>query len=315
MKRFLTLFLTLLCVAVASADKVVDASSKRRPDWLGGVENEYIIVSAEGLDLESAREKAMTCVREQIVAAVATTVHSATAILIHEITDNGSIQSHREMVSEQSVRAADIPYLADVSPSHAEDFYWVKVLKQEGKKARRSTGETYYSYHIKYPLSDSTLHVLVADYEAAQQRINDQLQAFASVNMADFDDLSQMLLKHAELKQFDASLREDDPRHPICQAIRRSYEQMMLTNIHVEAIECTRLQTVVHLLYGSKPIAASLQPKAQSNCLTAIQIRQTPEADVFTYDYSSGCYDDEPNSLDVAYTLFGKKISGRFFIK
>lgn len=307
MKRLLLAILCMVCLTAYGKEKILESSARHRPSWLGGVESEYIITIGEGQDLASAREQAMTRLREEIVSAIATTVHSSTKISLWEVSDNGIINSHREMTSEQSVRAADIPYLADVSASHATDYYWAKI--------RREDRSIVVVYHIKYPLSDETLSRLVAEYEASQQQINDALQTFASVNMADYDDLGTMLQQYSALKTFDAGLREDDPRHAICGAVRRGYEQMLWNNLHLEALVCTRDSSFVRLLYGTKPIKAHTPPKVQSNCLTEIQVRQNDEGALVTYDYNTGCYADEQNYLTVAYTIIGRKIAGKFYIQ
>ena len=308
MKRLLTFISALLLVGAAVAgEKVIESSSRHQPRWIGGMEDGYFIVSAEASSLDAAQEKAITRVREQIVAAVATRVHSATSITMHEVTTNGSINSHKEMKSQLSVEAADIPYLANVSPSHAEDFYWAKI--------RRDDKSTYYYYHIKYPFSNSKLRMLVDDYEKQQKLINDTLQAFASVNFADFDDLDQMLLRHTMLKQFAATLRENDSRQEIIRAIRSSYEQMLARNLHVETLSSDRQSTRAALLYGTQQLSCSALPKVKSNCLTAIELRNAANAAVINYDFQTGCYEDEQNWLEIIYTVLGKKYSTRCYIK
>ena len=135
MKRiFLLTTALLLTIAAVAVDKVIQTSSRRAPKWIGGVEEEYIIVSAEAFTLELAKDKAITRVREQIIYAVATRVQTATTITMREVTDNGIIDSRREVNSALAVTAADIPYLADVSPTHAEDYYW----SRHGKKTNPS---------------------------------------------------------------------------------------------------------------------------------------------------------------------------------
>lgn len=308
MKRLLTFISALLLVGAAVAgEKVIQSSAKHQPKWIGGMEDGYFIVSAEASSLDAAQEKAITRVREQIISAVATRVHSATSITMHEITTNGSINSHKEMKSQLSVEAADIPYLANVSPSHAEDYYWAKI--------RRDDKSTYYYYHIKYPFSNSKLRMLVDDYEKQQKLINDTLQAFASVNFADFDDLDQMLLRHTMLKQFAATLRENDPRQEIIRAIRNTYEQMLARNLHVETLSSDRQSTRAALLYGTQQLNCSALPKVKSNCLTAIELRNAANAAVINYDFQTGCYEDEQNWLDIVYTVLGKKYSTRCYIK
>ena len=308
MKRLLTFISALLLVGAAVAgEKVIQSSAKHQPRWIGGMEEGYFIVSAEAASLDAAQEKAITRVREQIISAVATRVHSATSITMHEITTNGSINSHKEMKSQLSVEAADIPYLANVSPSHAEDFYWAKI--------RRDDKSTYYYYHIKYPFSNSKLRMLVDDYEKQQKLINDTLQAFASVNLADYDDLDQMLLRHTMLKQFAATLRENDSRQEIIRAIRNTYEQMLARNLHVETLSSDRQSTRTALLYGTQQLNCSALPKVKSNCLTAIELRNAANAAIINYDFQTGCYEDEQNWLEVVYTVLGKKYSTRCYIK
>jgi len=308
MKRLL-FFATalLLCGAAVAGDKVVQSSSRRTPNWIGGVEEGYIIVSAEGATLELAKEKAITRVREQIVYAVGTRVQSATSITLQEITDNGTIQSHRELNSTLSVTAADIPYLADVSPSHADGYYWVKV--------RRKDKSEYYGYHLKYPLPDSKLRMLVADYEKAQNIINDSIRSFAAVNMAQYDDLSQMLDVQARLKQFSASLSEADSRRDICATISRNYDRMLAQNLHVLILESNRQYTTVALCYGDKPLTHAILPRVKSNCLAGIELQSLRDSVRIKYDYQMGCYEDEPNWLDIIYTVSGKKITARCHIR
>ena len=120
MKRLFCFATALLLLGAAvAADKVVDSSARRAPKWIGGMEEDYIIVSAEAGTLADAQQKAMTSVREQIISAVATHVESATSITLYEVSENGDIQSRHEMKSRLSVEAADTPSLSEVSPSRA----------------------------------------------------------------------------------------------------------------------------------------------------------------------------------------------------
>ena len=290
-----------------AGEKVLQSSSRHMPKWVGGMEEGYFIVSAQADALDAAQQKAMTQIREQIVAAVATHVHSATSITMHEVTTNGSIQSKKEMLSQLSVEAADIPYLANVSPSHAEDYYWAKI--------RRSDKSVYYIYHVKYPFSNSKLRLLIDDYEKQQKAINDSLQAFASTNFADYTDLDQMLQRHAQLKQFAASLREDDPRISICSSVRQNYERMITQNLHIEVVSSNRESTQVALVYGSKQIRHSIVPKVKSNCLTAMQCKSLGDASLISYDFQTGCYEEDQNWLDITYIVLSKKITTRCYIK
>ena len=307
MKRLFCFATALLLLGAAvAADKVVDSSARRAPKWIGGMEEDYIIVSAEAGTLADAQQKAMTSVREQIISAVATHVESATSITLYEVSENGDIQSRHEMKSRLNVEAADIPYLSEVSPSRATEYYWMKI--------RKSDKSTYYSYHVKYPFTRSQLRLLSDEYNARQKAINDTIQAFASADFSTYTSLDQMLMQHSRLKQFAATLREDDQRRDICAAIRRTYGQMMTQNLHVEVLSSDRTQTVAALFYGSTQLLHSMVPKTKTNCLTAIETKMNGNTAVIRYDYSTGCYEGEQNWLDIQYTVIGKKISTRCYI-
>ena len=308
MKRtFIIAFTMLLSCSLMAGEKVLQSSAKHAPKWIGAMEEGYFIASAEAPTLDEAQQKALTRVREQIMYAVATRVQSSTTITLHIVTDNGDVKEHKELTGELSVRAADIPYLANISPSRVEEYYWQKI--------RRDNKSVYYAYHVKYPLSNSRLRELIADYEKRQRALNDTLQAFASTDFSTFTDLNQMISQHSRLKQFAQSLPEDDPRQEMCKAIRQGYERMVAQNLHAEPVSSDRQATVVALIYGTKRLTFTLRPRTKSNCLTAIQTQTLTDATRISYDYQSGCYDDEENYLDVIYTVFGKKISTRCYIK
>lgn len=308
MKRLLTFISALLLVGAAVAgEKVIQSSAKHMPKWIGGMEKGYFIVSAQAESLEDAQQKAMTQVREQIVSAIATRVHSATSITMHETSSNGDIVSLKEMKSQLSVEAADIPYLADVSPSHASDYYWAQI--------RRNDKSTYYHYHVKYPFSNSQLRMLVDEYDQHQKLINDTLQRFAATDFAEFDDLDAMMMHYNQFKQFTSTLRESDSRRSICETIRQSYDQMLSRNLRVETISSDRESTRVALFYGQKQLICTLVPKVKSNCLTAIEIKNAISSSVIRYDFTTGCYEDEQNWLDIVYTILGKKYTTRSYIK
>lgn len=308
MKRLLVILSALLpLLAAGASDKVVERSQRRTPDWIGGMQEGYIIVSSDAATLDVAQEKAMTKVREQVLSAIATTVRTSTTITLREVTDNGVINSHRELNTSLSLEAADIPYLANISPSHAEAYYWTKI--------RRKDKSTYYTYYVKYPLSTSQLRLLVEEYEGRQKALNDSLQAFAATDMAVYTDLDDMLARLNQLKLFSASLREDDGRRDICRSVRLAYERMLFNNLHAGVLETTRDSSRVALFYGDHQLTCHLQPKVKTNCLTAVQTQNEGNAYLVTYDFSTGCYDDEQNWLDITYTVLGKHFSARSYVK
>jgi hypothetical protein len=157
--------------------------------------------------------------------------------------------------------------------------------------------------------------MLVDEYDQHQKLINDTLQRFAATDFAEFDDLDAMMMHYNQFKQFTSTLRESDSRRSICETIRQSYDQMLSRNLRVETISSDRESTRVALFYGQKQLICTLVPKVKSNCLTAIEIKNAISSSVIRYDFSTGCYEDEQNWLDIVYTILGKKYNTRCYIK
>ena len=308
MKRIIFFTATLFfSLSLFAGEKVLQSSSKRAPKWIGGMEEGYFIASAEAPTLDEAQQNALIRIREQIIYAVATQVKSETTITLHSVSSNGDVDERKEMTGKISVRGADIPYLANISPSRVEDYYWQKI--------RREDKSEYFLYNVKYPLPNSRLRELIADYEKRQRALNDSLQAFASTDFADYNDLDAMLQQHSRLKQFARTLPAEDARQEMCNAIRQAYERMLTQNLHVKILSSDRQETRVGLVYGSKRITFTTLPRMKSNCLSVIEAQALGDATLITYDFSSGCYDDEENYLDINYMILGRRISTRCYIK
>ena len=91
MKRLLpiSLLLAALCIstaAFAQKDKVVEASSKRKPAWIGSSDRSHFAVTEVGETLAAASGKCMASIRQYIVNAVAVNVSSAEKMATRQIT-------------------------------------------------------------------------------------------------------------------------------------------------------------------------------------------------------------------------------------
>ena len=95
MKRLLpiSLLLAALCIstaAFAQKDKVVEASSKRKPAWIGSSDRSHFAVTEVGETLAAASGKCMASIRQYIVNAVAVNVSSAEKMATRQITRDHS---------------------------------------------------------------------------------------------------------------------------------------------------------------------------------------------------------------------------------
>ncbi|HCS86978.1 MAG TPA: hypothetical protein DIW30_00620 [Bacteroidales bacterium] len=147
MKRLLIVYIlcTFSFALLGANEKVVDRSARHAPDWLYGMQKNYIITTSEGSTIDIARDLAMQSVKERILTAVAEHVESEAQTSLTETTHNGDIETLTIFSKQIASHSAYIPFLNDVSEAHAEDYYWEKIQKDKNT--------FYYRYNIKYPFS------------------------------------------------------------------------------------------------------------------------------------------------------------------
>lgn len=132
MKRLLSISLLLaaLCIstaAFAQKDKVVEASSKRKPAWIGSSDRSHFAVTEVGETLAAASGKCMASIRQYIVNAVAVNVSSVEKMATRQITRDQLVTAMSDYSSALMTEAGQLPYLNNITLSNA----------------RRSTGSGY----------------------------------------------------------------------------------------------------------------------------------------------------------------------------
>jgi len=310
MKRLL--IVSILCtfsfVLLGANEKVVDRSARRAPDWLYGMQKNYIITTAEGSTIDIARDLAMQSVKERILTAVAEHVESEARTALTETTHNGDIETLTIFSKQIASHSAYIPFLNDVSEAHAEDYYWEKIQKDKNT--------FYYRYNIKYPFSSVQIRHIIAEFKQHETDMDAQMQAFSETDFATFTSVEQMLNRCSDLRAFTQSLPAEDARTRTCEAIQDRY-RTMLGNLRIHVLQVSRNQADVQLCYGTKPVVCLSKPRLKSNCLT--ELRYVPFEDGqggrITYNYDAGCYDDEQNYLNISFSVQGKNISEKIYIK
>lgn len=122
MKRLLpiSLLLAALCIstaAFAQKDKVVEASSKRKPAWIGSSDRSHFAVTEVGETLAAASGKCMASIRQYIVNAVAVNVSSAEKMATRQITRDQLVTAMSDYSSALMTEAGQLPYLNDITLS------------------------------------------------------------------------------------------------------------------------------------------------------------------------------------------------------
>ena len=306
MKKLFVILLTALCVmpAFAGNEKVVDKSGKQ-PKWVYSSGKDYIVVSAESADIQSAKDKAMTQVKKQILNSIAESVKSTSAISTREQGVNGKYNILEEYNNLVETQGALIPFLSEVSEAKVEEYYWEKIKR----------GKDYtYRYHIKYPFNQFDLMRLSDEFLTHEREINQKLDDFSKDNFTSYNSVEEMILRLQEVRMLRASLMEQDPRRVTCQNIEKVYNGYLKT-IVIRQLSINKQQLVYAPFFGEKQLTTTIQPKLESNCLNDMQFVPQNGQCVVTYDYQTSCYDGEQNDITVTLNIAGNKVKNTFIVK
>lgn len=147
------------------SSRVIEASSRKKPQWLGISTDDYLAVMGEGTTLETAQESALQSLRKQISDGIAVQVMSKTEIFI--VNSNGiSREEIRNSIVSTSV---DLPGIKGILLSKASDAYWVKL--------RHPDGSISYQYFTRYPFGNAELQMLILEYEQSKNMVLDSLRS------------------------------------------------------------------------------------------------------------------------------------------
>ncbi len=301
----LALFLLgLSCIGCATI-KVTESSARRAPKWIYGIEHNFLIVSAEANDIETAKNKALNEVKKQMVNAIAENVRSVSQTTMQEIGVNSLFTTMELYRDELATESGNIPFLSQVTLANAVDYYWEK-------RYNKQTHVTSYRYHLKYPFSRLQQEELVATFENQEAAINNRIEAFENEDFSTYSSVEQMVAQGTAVRTFQSTLLENDARRKTCDRILRAYKSNM-EQLAIRAISVDREKTIYEVYYGEKKMACNVKPYLRSKCLTKMDWQVKDGVNVITYDYSE-CFEDEQNYIDITITVMGKKINHRYFI-
>lgn len=301
----LALFLFVMLCPGCAAIKVTQSSARRVPQWVYGVEQNYLIVSAEADDLETAKNKALNEVKKQIINAISEQVRSTSLTTTQETGINTLFTTMEIYQDELATETGNVPFLSQVTLANATDYYWEKRLNKKTKTQS-------YRYHLKYPFSHLDQDILIEKFEEQEATINQKLEAFEKEDFSSYSSVEQMVDKATALRTFQSTLMENDTRRKTCDRILRGYKAN-IEQLAIRAIRVDREQTLYEIYYGEKKVTCNIKPYLRSKCLEHMDWQVKEEVNIVTYDYSN-CFEDEQNYIDITLTVLGKKINHRFFI-
>lgn len=306
MKRIIyLLFLCCLPLWACAQWKVVEKSSKKQPDWVGGAERNYLIVSAEAPTIEQAKEKILISLKQQIVGTVATRIESTTTIDRTETTV-GNESDYTEQVSS-SVRSklVNIPFISEVSLSKAKDFYWEKLYDKKSKSYK-------YEYHLRYLFTDFEANALVNQFNERENKLNVRLRLYEEQlgNIGCVEEIDRTL---NDLKAFLAKFDSDDPRRRQTEQLSNNYRKLYKA-IDIRRINETSDKRIAVALYLSdRQISCMQKPQLLSNCANKLSV--SIENDTYYITYSDeNCYDEDENHITVRFRFGNQIVSKHIYL-
>ena len=291
------------CMA-GNNEKVVDKSGKQ-PKWVYSSGKDYLTVSAEAADIQTAKDKAMIQLKKQILNSIAENVKSFSSINTLEQGVNGKYEILEEYANVVETQSALIPFLSEVSPSKVEEYYWEKI-----KRGKNYT----YRYHIKYPFTQFDLMRMSDEFLTQEREINKKLADFSNDNFTTYSSVEEMVQRLQDVRLLRASLMEQDARRTTCQNIEKVYNGY-LKAITIRLLSVDKKELVYAPYFGEKQLTTTIQPKLESNCLSDMQFVPRNGKCVVTYDFETSCYEGEENNIIITLNIAGNKIKNTFIVK
>lgn len=294
--------LTLMGATAQAKIKVVEKSTKNAPTWVGGVQSEYIIVSATAPTLDAAKADCMEQVRRQIIRSVAENVESASTSTIDQQVMNNEIVSFIDSYSSvYKTQSADVPFLAGVSESKAEAYYWEK---REDKK----TKESVYVYSVKYPLPSLELKKLVNEFNKKDSQM---WQGYLELekgydNVASLEDIDRAIADLGRLADYFF----DKTRKSAAITLQKNYRSLY-NGVSFKTVSDKLGEYRFKLVLNGRDIATSQRLTAKSNNEMRYDVEHDNGRIVVKYNVAGAEYDVE-NTVTVNVKIGGRMVPHKF---
>jgi hypothetical protein len=184
-----------------------------------------------------------------------------------------------------------MPFFTGISESKVEAYYWEK---QKDKK----TAAIFFHYYVKYPFSDFELQKIILDFEV--------LQKTASLSL---DEIDESIETANSLEELAAKYHEINAIVPQLEGGNKQHGDLLIKKIQgiLNAVSFKELRAVPGsltyiLMYGNKPLQASMNPVIKSNCAGNFRTSISPDSITLNYAYN-GCFDNKSNNITINYQI------------
>lgn len=274
----------------AKAQKVIDSSRKKRPEWVGGAIKGALIVSAVSDNLENAKLKCLSDIKVQMLESVAQNIEYSSRIVVDQLTQGHNVQSNISYHQEGGTNVANLPFLTGISMASAEDFYWEKFLDSK-------TNHTYYCFNLLYPYNDADYQMLKSEFDIMDGKMvstvegcETDLNKFGSIEELE-DRFSKLLLAKDYFFDKKRSAWVDN----VINSYMNCYSGLTVCSKNIEKgkIQCWIQST-------GKLLSCTTLPSIKSECASRIEC--TSDGRIYTITYSDEyCIDDADNSLELCF--------------
>lgn len=301
----LSLFLCLLATSfagLAAQEKVMEKSAKKRPAWVSGVTQEYIITSAIANDLETAKNQALEDVRRQIIRAVAENVSFTSEGMTQQKIENNEITLFVDnFASNYQTQSASVPYVTGVSSSKIEESYWEK-------RRDKNTKAISYLYAIKYPFPTVEQQKMIRTFEKRDQEMYGK-----------YTGLEKQLSQISSLEQIDGAIIElnplidyffDEVRKNAAKSLQRRYADLY-KNVFFKVFSNKPGNHRFGLVLNGRTISTSQRMKVKSDDIYDADVEQAGDTISVKYQFDGAEY-DRLNEVTVNTRIGGKTVPHQF---
>ncbi len=294
-------FLILVGLGAFAQPKVVDKSGKK-PSWVNGLEKEYIIVVGSGISIDEAQKSALMLIKENIVLSVADNVKAKSEVKKEESSYNNSVSTFLEKYSSQvTSESGKVSYLQGISLANANQYYWEKQYN-------KSTKETKFYYHIKYPFSEFEMKKLVSDFRMRDREMTENLSRLEAA-VETVTTVEQIENNLEELKSLqDAFI---DARKDKVNMVMARYRSLF-QSIELAETENNLGTLKFTLRLGDRTISTVKKPTVKSECARISGTKNNVSDWEVTYNYEN-CYEDPENNILVSYRFGNTTVSKKFY--
>ena len=283
--------------------RVVEKSEKHRPDWVYGINKDYVIIEGVGSTWDEAQENALAKLKERIVSSVAVNISSEMNMQVTEtVFDNMSKYSENTELST-NISSDFLNSLKGISLNKVDEFYWEKQLLKDKKQMIH--------YHIKYPFSSRELDDLIREWERTDKGFTAELDALGGRvdNTVNVDELYRLHSKAIALKEIFTGPRKTRA------SILESEITQHINNLKFEVQKHDRGQLILKLLSTDRYFEMNSDIIFEAQCAVMQDAKLIDDDFAIEINYDGDfCYSKDKAEFNIQQTYGGRSVLSNYLV-